>query len=111
MPQPSTRRDFAFLLLGAGASCSIDCSRTEGKGSPSNVSEPEALRVGFIGTGEHQPVGAEGWSYQRGLLAPALHKLGFADVSFIRFGNGPDLNEALSGGSLDLGIYGDTPAL
>jgi ABC-type nitrate/sulfonate/bicarbonate transport system substrate-binding protein len=29
----------------------------------------------------------------------------------VRFANGPDLNEALSGGSLDVGIYGDTPAL
>jgi NitT/TauT family transport system substrate-binding protein/sulfonate transport system substrate-binding protein len=42
---------------------------------------------------------------------PALKKQGFSDVSFIRFANGPDLNEALSGGSLDIGIYGDTPAL
>ena len=106
-----SRRDFGFLLLGAGGSLSIGCSRREGQGAPSKAPPPQSLRVGFIGTGEHQPVGAEGWSYKRGLLVPALHKQGFADVSFIRFANGPDLNEALSGGSLDLGIYGDTPAV
>ncbi len=106
-----TRRDFGLLLLGSAASFSIDCSRAEGKGTPSKAPVLQSLRVGFIGTGEHQPIGAEGWSHKRGLLVPALQQQGFADVSFIRFANGPDLNEALSGGSLDLGIYGDTPAL
>ncbi len=106
-----TRRDFGFLLFGAGSSWAIGCSRAEGRGTPSKAAIAESLRVGFIGTGEHQPIGAEGWSYKRGLLVPALNKLGFGNVSFIRFSNGPDLNEALSGGSLDVGIYGDTPAL
>jgi NitT/TauT family transport system substrate-binding protein/sulfonate transport system substrate-binding protein len=106
-----TRRDLALLLLGAGAWLPAACSRPQGQGTSSKAALPEPLRVGFIGTGEHQPIGAEGWSYKRGLLVPALQKLGFSDVSFIRFANGPDLNEALSGGSLDLGIYGDTPAI
>ena len=106
-----TRRDVGFLLLGAGCSLAIDCSRAEGQATPSKAAELESLRVGFIGTGEHQPVAAEGWAYKRGLLVPALKKQGFVDVSFIRFANGPDLNEALSGGSLDVGIYGDTPAI
>lgn len=105
-----TRRSFGYLLLGAAGTLSIDCSRAEGQGPPSKAPLP-LLRVGFIGTGEHQPVGAEGWAYKRGLLVPVLRAQGFADVSFIRFANGPDLNEALSGGSLDLGIYGDTPAV
>ena len=87
------------------------CSRAEGQATSSKAAALESLRVGFIGTGEHQPIGAEGWAYKRGLLLPALKKQGFADVSFIRFANGPDLNEALSGGSLDVGIYGDTPAI
>ena len=111
MPHIVTRRDFGCLLLSVGASLSIGCSRAEGQAAPAKASAPEALRVGFIGTGEHQPIGAEGWAYKRGLLGPVLQKQGFSDVSFIRFANGPDLNEALSGGSLDLGIYGDTPAL
>lgn len=69
------------------------------------------MKVGFIGTGEAQPIGAEGWAHQNGSLAPFLEKRGFSKVTFVRFANGPDLNEAISGGSLDVGIYGDTPAL
>jgi sulfonate transport system substrate-binding protein len=111
MSHALTRRDLGFLLSGAFASLAAGCSRAEGQGAPPKASAPEPLRVGFIGTGEHQPIAAEGWAYKRGLLVPALQKQGFSDVSFIRFANGPDLNEALSGGSLDLGIYGDTPAL
>jgi sulfonate transport system substrate-binding protein len=111
MPHPLTRRDFGLLLCGVGVSLPVACSRSEAPGGPANKAALAPLRVGFIGTGEHQPVAAEGWAYKRGLLVPALQKQGFSDVSFIRFANGPDLNEALSGGSLDLGIYGDTPAL
>ena len=106
-----TRRDVGLLLLGTGCSLAIACSRAEGKGTSSKASALPSLRVGFIGTSEHQPIAAEGWAYKRGLLVPALKMQGFADVSFIRFANGPDLNEALSGGSLDIGIYGDTPAV
>src|ERR1041384_7147026 len=71
----------------------------------------EPLRFGFIGTGEVQPVGAEGFAFKLGDLAAQLQQLGFQKPQFVRFPNGPDLNEALSGGSIDLGIYGDTPAL
>jgi len=107
MTKPISRRDFGQLALGVAAAPLGACSHAQGKGAP--VAQP--LRLGFIGIGEQQPIGAEGWAYKRGLLAPVLHKLGFSDVSFLRFVNGPDLNEALSGGSLDVGIYGDTPAL
>lgn len=69
------------------------------------------LRLGFIGTGEVQPVGAEGFAFKRGDLSQQLERLGFQSPQFVRFANGPDLNEALSGGSIDVGIYGDTPAL
>lgn len=72
---------------------------------------PEALRLGFIGTGEDQPVGAEGFAFKHGDLTKQLEQLGFQEPQFVRFANGPDLNEALSGGSIDIGIYGDTPAL
>ena len=107
-----SRRAFGSLLFGAAASWVSGCSRGDGSEASAHQSAPlEPLRLGFIGTGERQPIGAEGWAHKRGLLVPALQKQGFSDVSFIRFANGPDLNEALSGGSLDIGIYGDTPAL
>jgi sulfonate transport system substrate-binding protein len=107
MTRVMLRRDFGWLALGVAAAPLAACSHAQGKGTA--LAQP--LRVGFIGTGEQQPIGAEGWAYKRGLLVPILRKLGFSDVSFLRFANGPDLNEALSGGSLDVGIYGDTPAL
>ena len=82
-----------------------------GAGAVKSPRPATLLRLGFIGTGETQPVGAEGWAYQHGELTAVLDQLGFGGVTFVRFANGPDLNEALSGGSLDGGIYGDTPAL
>jgi len=105
MDHAFSRRYFGLLLATSA------CSRAEGEADRTKAPLLPVLRVGFIGTGERQPIAAEGWSHKRGLLVPFLNKQGFSDVSFIRFANGPDLNEALSGGSLDLGIYGDTPAI
>jgi sulfonate transport system substrate-binding protein len=106
------RSALVWLALALPA---LACSRehsSEPSASHSAEPAPKAvLRVGFIGTGELQPTGAEGWAYQRGELTTLVKELGFDSVSFVRFANGPDLNEALSGGSLDVGIYGDTPAL
>jgi NitT/TauT family transport system substrate-binding protein/sulfonate transport system substrate-binding protein len=107
------RHGLSLLLCGIGH---FACSRAESANKPAsdkaNAAKPgPLLRLGFIGTGEAQPVGAEGWAYHQGKLTPVLAQLGFGGVTFVRFANGPDLNEALSGGSLDVGIYGDTPAL
>lgn len=46
-----------------------------------------------------------------GQLQRELAPLGYTGVSTHVFANGPDLNEAFLSGSLDIGIYGDTPAL
>jgi sulfonate transport system substrate-binding protein len=104
-----------LTLLGWGAS-SLACAHDErsakrGADGAAKAGPRSQLRLGFIGTGEAQPVGAEGWAYQQGQLTSLLERLGFSGLTFVRFANGPDLNEALSGGSLDVGIYGDTPAL
>lgn len=48
---------------------------------------------------------------QKGTLTPALKSLGVTEVKFIPFVGGPALNEALVSGQLDMGLYGDTPAL
>jgi ABC-type nitrate/sulfonate/bicarbonate transport system substrate-binding protein len=42
---------------------------------------------------------------------PALSRLGVTDVKVVTFPNGPDLNQAIVAGELDLASYGDTPAL
>ncbi|HWA72403.1 MAG TPA: ABC transporter substrate-binding protein [Polyangiaceae bacterium] len=89
--------------------CFIACSRSDRVSV--DATRPAPLRIGFIGVSEAQPTGAEGFAVENGQLIPALERLGFQKPTFVRFANGPDLNEAFSGGSLDVGIYGDTPAL
>ena len=69
------------------------------------------LRVGFIGTVGGEPQGPEGWAYKQGLLLPALKEVGITSVKFAAFGNGPDLNEAMAGHAIDVGMLGDTPAI
>ncbi|GAA4363553.1 aliphatic sulfonate ABC transporter substrate-binding protein [Actinomadura verrucosospora] len=54
---------------------------------------------------------AVGFLDQRGELLPELKAAGITKIKVATFPNGPDLNQALAGGSLDIGQYGDTPAL
>ncbi|MES2398717.1 MAG: ABC transporter substrate-binding protein [Pseudomonadota bacterium] len=68
------------------------------------------LRLGFIGPGK-KPSSATGWALQQGQLQRELAPLGFTGVVTRVFPNGPDLNEAFVAGHLDVGIYGDTPAV
>lgn len=67
------------------------------------------LRIGYVATG--QPTGPLGWAKQKGILDRELPKLGYKDATFTRFANGPNLNEALVAGQLDVGFLGDTPAI
>ncbi|MDM0047695.1 ABC transporter substrate-binding protein [Variovorax sp. J22R115] len=68
------------------------------------------LRLGYIGPGK-KPAAATGWALRQGLLQRELASLGIQEISTRNFPNGPDLNEAFAGGVLDVGIYGDTPAI
>ncbi|WP_040872293.1 ABC transporter substrate-binding protein [Nocardia exalbida] len=72
--------------------------------------EIKTLRIGTIGTG-NVLTGPVGFAHQRGALLPALKPLGVDDIEVYSFPNGPDLNQALVGGRLDVATYGDTPAL
>ena len=67
------------------------------------------LRIGYVGSVE--PTGPLGWAKKKGILDHELQKLGFKNITFARFPNGPDLNEALVAGQLDVGSLGDTPAI
>ncbi|MDM9384089.1 ABC transporter substrate-binding protein [Chlorogloeopsis sp. ULAP01] len=70
------------------------------------------LRLGFISTNNAKvPTGPTGWAMQQGKFLPELQKLGITEVKTLSFPNGPNLNEALVAGAIDVGIYGDTPAL
>ncbi|MBO9609777.1 MAG: ABC transporter substrate-binding protein [Paenibacillaceae bacterium] len=80
--------------------------------APATSKPPTALRVGYVGNNKlNVPSGAEGWGFSKGIITEELKKLGITDISFVGFTGGSDLNEALIAGRLDVGIYGDTPAI
>jgi sulfonate transport system substrate-binding protein len=94
----------AALLLLALAACGSSGSGTK-DGSIT-------LRVGVINTGQAGKLtGPVGYLDSKNELLPELKSLRVTKIQVASFPNGPDLNNALAGGSLDLGIYGDTPAL
>jgi len=73
--------------------------------------ESVVLRVGFISSESKIPIGSEGWALGKNWLVPELKEFGITEVKFVPFVGGPPLNEAIAGNRLDLGMYGDTPAL
>ena len=86
---------------------------TGGCGSPSEAAGPGngfTLRVGSIGNAGKLS-GPVGYLDSKGGLVPALAPLGVTAVKVVTFPNGPDLNQALAAGELDVATYGDTPAL
>lgn len=89
-----------LVLLTALAAC----------GGGSSADAAGTLRVGVISTSS-QPYGIESWAYHRGILQKRLRAAGITSVTFTSFPNGPNLNQALKGGSLDMGVLGDTPAI
>jgi sulfonate transport system substrate-binding protein len=94
----------AALLLLALAACG---SSGSGKKDGSIT-----LRVGVINSGQAGKLtGPVGYLDSKNELLPELESLRVTKIEVATFPNGPDLNQALAGGSLDLGIYGDTPAL
>jgi len=70
------------------------------------------LRIGYIAPNNKGTItGVEGWAQAKGYLESELKAHGVTEVSIKSFPNGPNLNEALASGALDVGIYGDTPAV
>jgi ABC-type nitrate/sulfonate/bicarbonate transport system substrate-binding protein len=92
----------AGLLALAG--CSGEPSEAAGPG------DTLTLRIGAIGSG-NKLSGPVGYLDSKNGLVPALSSLGVTGVKVVTFPNGPDLNQALAAGELDLATYGDTPAL
>lgn len=90
------------LLLATATACkSADAAGSSGGST---------LRVGFI-SNTPTPAGPEGWADHQGTLVKGLQSAGVSKVTWVPFKNGPDLSAAVQGGSLDLAILGDTPAL
>ncbi|TYB45435.1 PhnD/SsuA/transferrin family substrate-binding protein [Actinomadura chibensis] len=97
-----TRVLTAGLLVLAATAC----------GSSAGGGDSATLRVGVIGSGVgNKLTRAVGFLDERGELLPELKAAGIGKIKVATFQNGPDLNQALAGGSLDIGMYGDTPAI
>jgi sulfonate transport system substrate-binding protein len=103
--QRTPRRRLLGVALAAAASLA-----SPGLSRAQTATSSRPLRLGFIGPGK-KPASATGWALQQGQLQRELAPLGFSEVVTRVFPNGPDLNEALVSGNLDVGIYGDTPAV
>lgn len=92
----------ALVLAVTGCGSGDDTSATR--------TEIKTLRIGTIGSA-NVLTGPLGFAQQRGVVLPALEPLGVDNIEVYSFPNGPDLNQALVGGRLDVATYGDTPAL
>ena len=103
MSDPSSRRRLLRGVIAAAAASALP-------GFSLAQSSGQVLRLGYIGPGK-KPAAATGWALRQGHLQRELAPLGFKEVTTRNFPNGPDLNEAFLSGALDVGIYGDTPAI
>lgn len=113
LPRPTRRRyrsRFTSRVLRVALAAATVTVAVPAAVTASPPAEGFTLRVGFIGT---QPEwgSVEGYAFDEGLLLEHLAPAGVSDIESFQFGNGPDLNQAVAGGSLDLGVYGDTPAI
>ncbi|MFI7276566.1 ABC transporter substrate-binding protein [Streptomyces sp. NPDC049879] len=104
------RRLLAAVALPLALTAAVSGCSDEAAGDSGDGGGGRTLRVGVIGS-RAQLSGPIGYLDQQGDLLPALEEFGFDSVEVSPFPNGPDLNQALVGGSLDVASYGDTPAL
>ncbi|MBD1843451.1 ABC transporter substrate-binding protein [Cyanobacteria bacterium FACHB-63] len=104
---------FVVTLTNCATQKTAGTAATSNQNTLTSVStKSTVLRVGFITTdGSKIPVGPEGWAHQKGYLIEELRSLGITEIALRPLIGGPALNEALASGALDMGIYGDTPAI
>lgn len=104
----------AAVLVACGSSSSspsTSASANSSAGSSSaSVGDGFTLNVGYIGT-EGLLTGPVGFAYSKGVLQKWLKPAGVTSIKTAGFANGPLLTAAMTGGSVDIGIVGDTPAL
>ncbi|MEV4102594.1 ABC transporter substrate-binding protein [Nonomuraea sp. NPDC049649] len=97
----------ALVAVAALAAVLAGC----GAGAQARPGETFTLRIGVIGSG-NRLTGPVGYLHDEDALVPLLGGVGAVGaVEVFSFPNGPDLNQALVAGELDLATYGDTPAL
>jgi NitT/TauT family transport system substrate-binding protein/sulfonate transport system substrate-binding protein len=106
---------FSLLLFNAGCN-SRQTLLLQTRLQKSTASHPtgnsSTLRLAFISTNNAKtPTGPIGWAMYKNKFLPQLKPLGIEKVQKLTFPNGPNLNEAIVAGKVDVGILGDTPAL
>jgi NitT/TauT family transport system substrate-binding protein/sulfonate transport system substrate-binding protein len=106
----------ALAACGGGDEAEADdagagSTTTAGDSTGSEAPEPFTLRVGFISTGASAWGGPEGYAHSTGQLLDALRPLGVTEIESFGFANGPEASQAITGGSIDIALYGDTPAV
>lgn len=103
----------AFGLILFMNSCSTSKSTTNLSSNPNSAQpSPFVVRLGFTSAdGAKVPMSPEGWAVSAGLLKSELQNAGITEVRLMNFPNGPDVNEALVSGALDVAIYGDVPGI
>lgn len=108
----STLAATCLLFLSTACSSSQTVSQAVPNPKTAFAAKTSTLRLGFISVNKVKvPTGPTGWAIHQGKLLPELQKLGITEVKTVSFPNGPNLNEAIVAGEVDVGIYGDTPAL
>jgi sulfonate transport system substrate-binding protein len=113
MQSLSFRRSRALgAVVALGASASLAASGIASAAPrPAKSSPGFTLEFGFISTNGPSWVTPGGFAYSKGKLLSWLKPLGVRQIDFIPFANGPLLEAAVEGGSVQLGELGDTPAL
>jgi NitT/TauT family transport system substrate-binding protein/sulfonate transport system substrate-binding protein len=109
------RRPLATLAAAATALAIAACASGSG-GQPaagtaaSGSPAPYTVTFGYISSGGAALTGPWGFAYSKGLLQQWLQPYGIT-LKLALFANGPLLTAAMVGGSVDMGVLGDTPAL
>ncbi len=98
-----------LALLGLGGALA-GCGASAGAAADTKAGARFTLRVGYI-SANAKVGGPEGWAARDGSLLAALRPVGVDAITWAPFPNGPELAAAMRGGSLDLGVFGDTPAI
>lgn len=105
----------AALLAGVFTGCGSTASeniKTEEENITAASGELKEINIGFVDTsGANILLGTEGVARDQGYFEEEFAKIGFKANLVPMAGAGPAINEALAGGSLDIGILGDVPAV
>lgn len=100
----------AALLIAACSSGSGSAGSQTSGSAASGTAAPYTVTFGYISSGGTGLNGPWGFAYSKGLLQQWLKPYGIT-LKLAQFANGPLLTAAMVGGSVDMGVLGDTPTM